>query len=678
MYLSEQMTESLVYGGDASYRYTQDTPVLADVWIQYARRPTEPQDLLLTPRFGSRAGEVSKQLRGELRKYREDNDARTDPVSVAYNQVYVAATMWFDEMVRVVMPRTRWWHEVWNDAQRTWGTEESTIGQLLESHQPAIVEILAELAKADATAREDNSRSRHVYAIDPGETVPADLLWLVRMLGSIQYCSEQQNKKAAAKLPDPEDMFEATIALLDKVPVPPSEVDEDDDDALLWLVNLNRPASTAVSKSRQAIKADAANHLFSINTSHISWAIIDSGIDARHPAFWRADEEQKDQQRPWFERTRVTATYDFTRVRHLLDPVRLEAVVEVLQHKDKAKKFDQSQLDKVLADQQLPASLGRLLANAIKKSGDDGLAPLLELKDHLKNGRAVDWDLLDPFLKIEHDDAYDVPKSAHGTHVAGILAANWDRKDERKQGYKKPDVIGVCPDIRLYDLRVLDPEANNDEFAVLAALQFTQWLNSQKDFYAVHGVNLSLSIPHAVANFACGRTPVCDQCAELVGSGVVVVAAAGNEGYLKYQTQRRNRVDTTEGYHTVSITDPGNSSKVITVGSTHRFMPHTYGVSYFSSRGPTGDGRLKPDIVAPGEKIWSVVPNGAERRMDGTSMSAPHVSGAAAMLLARHAEMIGQPDRVKEILCSTATDLGREHYFQGAGMLDVLRALQSI
>jgi hypothetical protein len=54
------------------------------------------------------------------------------------------------------------------------------------------------------------------------------------------------------------------------------------------------------------------------------------------------------------------------------------------------------------------------------------------------------------------------------------------------------------------------------------------------------------------------------------------------------------------------------------------------------------------------------------------------VSGAAALLLSRHRELIGQPRRVKEILCRTATDLGREPRFQGAGMVDVLRALQSI
>jgi subtilisin family serine protease len=159
-----------------------------------------------------------------------------------------------------------------------------------------------------------------------------------------------------------------------------------------------------------------------------------------------------------------------------------------------------------------------------------------------------------------------------------------------------------------------------------------------------------------------------------VESGVVVVAAAGNRGYQSFKVEE----GIYEGYAAFSITDPGNAEAVITVGATHRDSPHTFGVSYFSSRGPTGDGRSKPDLVAPGEKIESCVPGQALRRMDGTSMAAPHVSGAAALLLARHRELLGSPQRVKEILCRTATDLGRERYFQGSGMVDVLRALQSV
>jgi hypothetical protein len=222
---------------------------------------------------------------------------------------------------------------------------------------------------------------------------------------------------------------------------------------------------------------------------------------------------------------------------------------------------------------------------------------------------------------------------------------------------------------------VLDAAGHGSEFAVIAALQFIRHLNAHRELMEVHGANVSLSLAHDVSNFACGRTPVCEECDRLSAAGVVVVAAAGNRGYTKYL---QGDGIATEDYRYISITDPGNAASVITVGATHRFMPHAYGVSYFSSRGPTGDGRVKPDLVAPGEKITSSAPNQDYATMDGTSAAAPHVSGAAALLMARHRELIGQPARVKQILCQSATDLGRERHFQGAGMLDILRALQSV
>ncbi len=234
---------------------------------------------------------------------------------------------------------------------------------------------------------------------------------------------------------------------------------------------------------------------------------------------------------------------------------------------------------------------------------------------------------------------------------------------------------GVCPDIGLYDFRVLGSSLGDSEFAVSAALQFIRYYNEQAGFQRIHGVNMSLAIRHNVRNYACGQTPVCIQAEALVANGVVVVAAAGNRGFQQYQLADNS---TFEGYASSSITDPGNADGVITVGATHRSWPHTYGVSFFSSRGPTGDGRLKPDLLAPGEKIESCIPGDGQDVMDGTSMAAPHVSGAAALLMARHEELKGRPDRIKEILCSTATDLKRERHFQGHGMVDVLRAIQSI
>jgi subtilisin family serine protease len=102
----------------------------------------------------------------------------------------------------------------------------------------------------------------------------------------------------------------------------------------------------------------------------------------------------------------------------------------------------------------------------------------------------------------------------------------------------------------------------------------------------------------------------------------------------------------------------------------------------------TGDGRVKPDIVAPGEKIISCAAGKAKTKAvsqasgmspaecdyvedSGTSMSAPHVSGVIAAFLSIRPEFIGQPEKVKEIFLSTATDLKRERYFQGtAGRSD--------
>ncbi|UWZ86975.1 S8 family serine peptidase [Occallatibacter riparius] len=268
------------------------------------------------------------------------------------------------------------------------------------------------------------------------------------------------------------------------------------------------------------------------------------------------------------------------------------------------------------------------------------------------------------------------------------MGANWNVKDPTLKGivpYGVADRLnlrnvlegdglkGVCPDITLYDLRVFNADDECDEFAILGALQFVRYLNSSKSKRLIHGVNLSISLEHQVRSYACGRTPVCDECERLVSNGIVVVVAAGNTGY-----DDGSSLGLFGSYRQSSITDPGNAESVITVGATHRNMPHTYGVSYFSSRGPTGDGRPKPDLVAPGERIFSTAVDNGAKTMDGTSMAAPHVSGAAALLMARHNELIGNPHEVKQILCGTATDLGRTSPYQGAGLLDVLRAIESV
>jgi len=131
-----------------------------------------------------------------------------------------------------------------------------------------------------------------------------------------------------------------------------------------------------------------------------------------------------------------------------------------------------------------------------------------------------------------------------------------------------------------------------------------------------------------------------------------------------------------------SITDPANTEVAISVGSVHKSKPHRYGVSYFSSKGPTADGRMKPDLVAPGEKVISCHAHPEQgyeyKEASGTSAAAPHVSGAIAAFLSGHREFRGDPENVKRIFVKAATDLGRDRAYQGAGMVDLLRAMMSV
>ncbi len=139
---------------------------------------------------------------------------------------------------------------------------------------------------------------------------------------------------------------------------------------------------------------------------------------------------------------------------------------------------------------------------------------------------------------------------------------------------------------------------------VMNALAYVRQKNADGGKMArIHGVNLSLGYGFLADWFACGQSPLCLEVNRLVLSGVVVVVAAGNSGYV---TLTESQSDVTEFSAASTINDPGNAERAITVGSTHRDSPHTNGISYFSSRGPTGDGRPKPDLVAPGERITSV------------------------------------------------------------------------
>lgn len=616
--------ENLVYEDLDQRRYTQQSPIMPDVWIRYGMKPHERHELLMVPNWhitpAYLASELEDSLEREARSgfdpkpWRRPQDKESKPL-IAFNQNVVVASLWFDELVRVVLPLSYWWRRYILKPLNATGTP------------------FAELAKKPAELRKILQAG-----LADGQFGP-DVRWLTRVVGVLATI-------ARLKKPKPLDDVKKDLNGLAKrvadllVALPPWKERENDP---VFSVNLNRDASVTLHDSVRAIKADAAQNLFNVRGDNIRWAVVDSGVDAGHPAF--VDERGS---------RRVKATYDFVHIRELLaaKPRDLD---------DENKLSELRKLFPCLEDAAMVATLRLLLE---ERAAEKRRGAFVD--------RVIDWDHVEPFIKVtDADEGYVNSLHPHGTHVAGIIGADW-RSDEDSS---KTVFAGVAPAIQLYDLRVLDGKGEGKEFPIMSALQFVRHLNQRKGYVELHGVNLSFSIKHDVANYACGRTPVCDEAARLVASGVVVVAAAGNYGRARYLTP--DGLDD-EGFRTVSITDPGNADSVITVGATHRRDAHTYGVSYFSSRGPTGDGRIKPDLVAPGEKIRSTIPHKKYDRFDGTSMAAPHVSGAAALLLQRYSELIGQPAQVKEILCRTATDLGRERYFQGAGLLDILRALQSV
>jgi subtilisin family serine protease len=333
---------------------------------------------------------------------------------------------------------------------------------------------------------------------------------------------------------------------------------------------------------------------------------------------------------------------------------------------------------------------------AVVDSGIDGTHP------HFKKYRNLDLD-----APLEHRD-FTGGKSpltdefGHGTHVGGILAgyaknsrsapvtAARRLRDETGRTRYLPvpltEISGMAPKAKLVSYKVLDADGDGDTSTIIAALQEISRVNDNGRDLKIHGVNLSVGYPFDPEWFACGHSPLCKEVDQLVATGVVVVVSAGNTGY-GWNQDFFGESPTASGLD-VTINDPGNADRAITVGATHRDAPHQYGVSFFSSKGPTGDGRLKPDLVAPGERILGPAAGKLRARAEdgkwdyvedsGTSMAAPHVSGVVAAFLSVRNEFIGRPDRVKEIFTSSAVDLQRVRDFQGNGLVDLLRALQSV
>jgi serine protease AprX len=249
----------------------------------------------------------------------------------------------------------------------------------------------------------------------------------------------------------------------------------------------------------------------------------------------------------------------------------------------------------------------------------------------------------------------------HGTHVAGIVAGN---SAARPAGDAKAGAYeGIAPEADIIAVKTADDQGNSTTLDVINALEFVV---SHKDELNIDVVNLSVSSDTPGSYLV---DPL-DAAVEFAWhAGIVVVSAAGNRG---------NAAD-------ASHYAPGNDPFVISVGATDEAgtaNPADDTVATFSSRGRGLDGFNKPEVYAPGARIVAPLAAGSAfhqlcptcvvadsyLRIGGTSMAAPVVAGAAALLLQARPEL--NPDQVKELLTANVNATA-----DGAAQVDVSKAL---
>ncbi len=254
---------------------------------------------------------------------------------------------------------------------------------------------------------------------------------------------------------------------------------------------------------------------------------------------------------------------------------------------------------------------------------------------------------------VEGPEDEDIPVSpkdpnGHGTHVAGIAAGSGAASDGRWRG--------IAPDAQLIVGRVLDAFGSGRTSTVMAGIE---WAIDR----GARIVNISLGGPPYPSD---GTDALSTLCSAAVDAGVIICAAAGNLG---------------PAGHTIG--SPGAAESVITVGASESEAGLAWDrVALFSSRGPTGRGLIKPDVVFPGVGIVSARADGTSlgtavgdryTALRGTSQATPMAAGAAALLLQSNPRL--SPSDVKSRITRGAARLADEEPMaQGAGRGNVFNA----
>jgi len=268
-------------------------------------------------------------------------------------------------------------------------------------------------------------------------------------------------------------------------------------------------------------------------------------------------------------------------------------------------------------------------------------------------------------LEGKHLDKY-----GHGTHVASIIL-NTDYADDGSMRRNS-----IAPDVRAISVKAFDQYGVGTYANVIRGLD---WILANKDQYNIRVLNMSFSAP---ARSAYWDDPINQAVMRLWQEGVVVVASAGNKGP-----------------EAMSIGVPGNNPYVITVGAMSDNYtpadPRDDVLASFSSAGPTAEGFVKPEIVAPGGHI--VARSRSKSRiatehpqfhdhdkyftMSGTSQAAAVVSGVAALILDANPGLSN--DDVKCRIMAAARPaidgngaLAYSIFQQGAGMVDAYEAVR--